>query len=66
MSVPFISQQTCQCLYSTHIKDGDDGWVIPADYCGNVLCLGHLGGDQLKVKDKQNRERRDNLFRFEE
>lgn len=37
-------------MCSTHIEDGDDGGVIPADYSGNVLRLGDLGGDQLKMK----------------
>lgn len=29
-------------VWSTHIEDGDDGGVVPADYGGNVLRLGDL------------------------
>lgn len=44
-------------LCQTHIEDGDDGGVIPADYGGNILCLRDLRGDQLEVKEKhRNRE----------
>ena len=45
-------------MCSTHVKDGDDGWIIPADYGGNILCFGNLGGDQLKVTQKEKKERR--------
>ena len=31
----------------THVEDGDDGGVIPADDGRDVLCFWHLGGDQL-------------------
>ncbi len=46
-----VSVCTCQCL--THIEYGDDGGVISADYSRNVLRLGDLRGDQLKVREKR-------------
>ena len=36
----------------THIKDGDDRGVIPADYSGNILRLGHLRRNQLKGEEE--------------
>lgn len=42
-------------LESTHIENGDDGGVVPPDYGGNILCLGDLRRDQLKVKQKEKR-----------
>lgn len=41
----------------THIEDGDDGGVIPTNDSGNILRLRDLGGDQLKVGQKQSRKR---------
>lgn len=35
----------------THIEYGDDGGVISADYSGNILSLGDLGGDQLREEE---------------
>lgn len=47
----------CVCVFKrwTHVEDGDDGGVVPADYGGNVLRLGDLRRDQLKVKEEQKR-----------
>lgn len=53
---------TRQCL--THIEYGDDRGIIPADYSGNVLGLGDLRRDQLKVEEKQKRERKDGFSRM--
>lgn len=51
-----VCASTYQCL--THVENGDDGGVIPADYSGNVLRLGDLGRDQLKLKEKPEEERK--------
>ena len=37
-------------MSATHIEDGDDGRVLPANDVGDVLGLGHLGGYQLERK----------------
>ena len=61
MYAPHSVQLIYVSLCRTHIEDGDDGGVIPADYSGDVLRLGDLRGDQLKVKEKQKRQRKDLL-----
>lgn len=38
-------------MRGTHIEDGDDGGVVPADDGGDVLGLGDLRGDQLKEEE---------------
>lgn len=43
ITTPFLKKQL-----QTHIEDGDDGGVVPADDGGNVLGLGDLRRDQLK------------------
>lgn len=43
----------------THVEDGDDGRVVPADDGGNVLGLGNLRGDQLESEEsEENRSER--------
>lgn len=39
----------------THIEDGDDRWIIPADYGGNVFCFWNFGRDQLKMEQRGHR-----------
>ena len=37
-------------MSATHVEDGDDRRILPTNDVGDVLCLGHLGGDQLERK----------------
>lgn len=47
------------CVFSqTHVEDGDDGRVVPADYVGNVLSFGDLRGDQLETNRRRLEGRR--------
>ena len=48
-----VGARACGC--ATHVEDGDDGRVVPADDGGHVLRLGDFGGDQLKVKNGRKR-----------
>jgi hypothetical protein len=36
-----------QARWDTHIENGDDGGVVPANDGGDVFGLRHLGGDEL-------------------
>lgn len=39
-------------LADTHIKDGDDGGVVPTNYVGNIFSLWDLGRYQLWREEK--------------